>query len=89
MPNEIIEAIVAFILNWANQYPTVAAVIMVIGTLRLLMKPLFTFLNEVVLITPGQWDNELLQKVETSKVYKTILWILDWFASVKIPVRGK
>ena len=63
----------------------VMQVISIIGSLRLVNKPLFSFLNAVVAFT--YWteeDNLLLAKVESSKVYKGIMYVLDWVASAKI-----
>ena len=80
----ILEALVQAILGWAVQYPTVAAVLMVVGTLRLVMKPLMSFLNEVVLIIPGDADNQILKNIETSKVYTVLMYILDLLTSIKI-----
>lgn len=80
----ILEAVVQAILGWALQYPTVASVLLVIGTLRLVMKPLMSFLNEVVLIIPGDADNQILKNIETSKVYTIAMYVLDLLTSIKI-----
>lgn len=74
-----------FIIGLANQYPIVASALMVISVLRLINKPLFIFLNAVVNATPTPKDNEILVKVETSKAYQYVSFLLDYFASVKLP----
>lgn len=83
MLDGIVTGIVQEVLKWALQYPAVATVLMLIGTLRLIMKPLMTFLHEFVLATPGTGDDALLDQVEKSKVYTTFMYILDWFTSIK------
>lgn len=74
-----------FLIQLANQYPILASVFMVIGVLRAVNKPLFTFLRVVVEATPTAADDEILVKVETSKAYQYFCFILDYFASVKMP----
>ena len=61
-----------------------AAVLVVVGTLRLTIKPLLTFLHTFVDSTPTLVDNAFLEKVENSRVLKVIFYLLSLFASVKI-----
>lgn len=72
------------ILALATKYPVLVTVLTVIGTLRLVMKPLFSFLHEYVLITETKKDDELLAKVEGSKYFKWVMYVLDYLASVKV-----
>lgn len=85
--DQILPAIIAFIVGFASKYPIVASILMVIGTLRLIFKPLMPFLHQIVLAIPGDADDKLLDKVEQSAVWKTILWVLDLFASIKLPAQ--
>ena len=68
-----------------GKYPQLAQVLVIVGTLRLVFKPLFTFLHQFVDATPTTRDNEFLSKVEGSKAYKLVAWAMDYFASVKMP----
>jgi hypothetical protein len=68
-----------------QQYPIPLAVLTIVGALRLIMKPLFELLKAITQVTPSPRDNELLAKVMDSKVYKTLSFVLDWIASVKMP----
>lgn len=77
--------LIQLILQFANQYPVVASIFMVIGVLRAINKPLFTFLRAVADATPTTKDNELLIKIESSKAYQYVSFLLDYFASVKLP----
>ncbi len=61
-----------------------AAILVIVGSLRLTLKPLFTVLNTYVNSTPTKVDNDFLEKVENSKILKTIFYVLDLVASVKI-----
>jgi hypothetical protein len=73
------------ILSLVQKWPVVSTVLMVVGVLRFINKPLFSFLRTFVLATPSKKDDQILDKVESSKVYKTICYILDWFGSIKLP----
>lgn len=61
------------------------AALMVIGILRAVNKPFFTLWRSYVQATPTKADDELLDKVERSKITKAILFVLDWTASIKVP----
>lgn len=79
-------SVLAPILNGlAGQYGVVAQVLMWIGTLRLLFKPIMTCIQAVVDVTPTQTDNEILAKVMNSFPYKAISFVLDLVASLKLP----
>ncbi len=65
--------------------PNIAAGIVVLGTLRLVMKPIMTALQQIVDVTSTTTDNELLLKVISSPWYKGLTWLLDYVASVKTP----
>jgi hypothetical protein len=76
--------IINLIVGFAGQYPIIATLLMVIGALRVVFKPIFSVLRAYVEFTPNPADNLALDSVEGSKVYKGIVWFLDFFASVKI-----
>jgi hypothetical protein len=75
---------ISILIQLVDKYPAISSVIFVIGTLRVINKPLFSLARAVVGVTPSKKDDEYLDKVEQSKVYKTVLYLFDWFASVKI-----
>ena len=79
------EQIVALLELLISKAPWLASVIMVMGTARLIFKPLFTFLRTVADATPTPKDNELLDKAEKSKLYSAVSFILDWVGSIKLP----
>jgi hypothetical protein len=69
---------------YAVKYPLIITILAGMGLFRTFLKPLLAFLKEFVLVTPSKKDDELIEKVEQSKVAKTILFILDWILSLKI-----
>lgn len=79
------EPIIALIQLLIAKAPWLASVIVVMGTTRLIFKPLFVFLRSVADATPTPKDNELLDQAEKSKVYTAISFLLDWVGSIKLP----
>ncbi len=79
------QAIINFVLEFAAKYPQLAVLFIVVGVLRMVFKPLFSFLRMVADATPTVSDNLLLDKVQASKVYTAIAWFIDYISSVKLP----
>ena len=73
-----------WVASLVTKWPWITTMLMVIGVLRVIFKPLFTFLHEVVNATPSDWDNNFLASVENSTVLKYITVALDWIASIKL-----
>lgn len=73
------------ILSFVEKYPQLASALMIMGALRVVLKPLMVFLEEHVASTPDKADDEKLAKVKASKVYKALCFILDYVASIKLP----
>lgn len=78
-----------FILEMAAKYPAFSSLFMIMGVLRAVFKPLMTLLHAYVEATPTEKDNELLEKLKKSKAYGAVVWLLDYFASVKLPKAKK
>lgn len=68
------------------QFPWLATIFMVVGVIRLIVKPLMELAKGVAASTPSAKDDEAVAKVEASKIYKTILFVIDWLFSIK-PVK--
>lgn len=66
------------------KYPIIHQVILYVGITRLIVKPLMTFLGEIVVVTPSMKDNELLASILDSKIYKGVLYVFDYLGSIKI-----
>lgn len=58
-------------------------VLMIVGALRVINKPLVSFLHVVVGATTTPRDDEVLAAAEASGVYKWFCWGLDWLFSLK------
>ncbi len=79
------DMILQFIMWVVAKNPQVAALIVMMGTLRLVLKPIMSALKEVIDLTPTKWDNEQFDKLINSKAYKAISWALDYVGSIKLP----
>lgn len=62
-----------------------AAVIWVIGTARLIIKPLRELVGVIVKLTKSEKDDLLVGEVEQSKWAKILVFLADYFFSVKLP----
>ena len=69
-----------------GKYGWLTTVILVIGTLRLLFKPVMLALENYVRQTATPNDDERLTKFEAGPVYKVISFALDLGASIKLPL---
>lgn len=82
---ELLELVKPLLVAYGGDLGIVMQVISIIGSLRLINKPLFSFLRAIVAFT--YWteeDNVLLAKIENNKIYKGFVYILDWVASAKL-----
>jgi len=69
-----------------GKYGWLTTVILVIGSLRLLFKPVMLAIENYVKQTPSTADDERLAKFEAGPIYKIIAFLLDLGASIKLPL---
>ncbi len=81
------QLISSLIVHFATDYPTLSTVLLVISGLRLVNKPLFSLLHTIADVTPYDGDDKTLAAVESSPIYASICYALDWVASIKLPER--
>jgi hypothetical protein len=78
---------VSLIISFLGQYPVVGSIIFIIGALRVVFKPLFeTVLKAYVEFTPNPEDDKILASIMASPIYVGIAKVLDFVASIKLPV---
>lgn len=65
--------------------PAFASIVILVGSLRLAVKPIMTLLQIYVKLTPYDADDKWLASVEASKGYKVLVYLMDWLLSVKVP----
>lgn len=76
--------IIEYVLKYAQEYPVILAILAVLGSTRVLLKPLFAFFHAFVQQTETKKDDLFLESVEASKLYKGLLFVLDWLFSIKL-----
>lgn len=84
------EAVMIFLKGIVEQYnsmlpASVIAVILIVGSARILIKPAMALFKAVTEVTPSKKDDELYAKVEKSKALKAVIFGLDWLMSIKWP----
>jgi hypothetical protein len=75
-----------FLDGLAGKYGWMTTVILVIGSLRILFKPVMLAIESYVKQTPSESDDARLAKFEGGFIYKTIAFALDFGASIKLPL---
>ena len=73
------------ILDLVKDLPWFADILMMMGVLRMIFKPLFSIAHTLVGVTETKADDQALASFQASKGYAAIVWALDFFASVKLP----
>jgi hypothetical protein len=70
------------------KYPVLTTVIAFVGSMRVWAKPVFSIVHQIVDLTPSTSDNDFLAKFTTffqqNPIGRTLAYLLDWFASVKV-----
>lgn len=74
----------ALIIELAQQHPHVMSVVVIIGVLRAVFKPLQLVVDKYVEATPDKADDSKWAQAKQSKVFKFIAWLVDYTASIKI-----
>lgn len=67
-----------------NSHSWVAQASIAMGILRLINKPLFSFLHRFISLTPWVWDDYLEKKLQSSRYVRAFCFLLDWIFSIKL-----
>lgn len=89
MEDFLLNTVGGWVLAYVSKYPEFASVLLVVGFLRLAIKPIMTLLQAYVDMTPYDSDNLWLKNLEQSRGYKFFVYVLDWLLSVKMPEKPK
>lgn len=82
-PSPIVADTAYWIVALAAKFPIFISAAAVVGSLRFVFKALHT----LVAYTQSKSDDAVLDKVEGSKVYKVIMFLVDYLASIKLPAQ--
>lgn len=84
-PLPLAQSIEAFVIGLAIKHPWIASALLLLGTLRLIIKPLMSLIRLVTKSTSTPADDQFLDKVEASWLWTAFLFIVDWLTSIKLP----
>ena len=77
------ELFTEYILHFVSGYPLFSVVVAVVGVLRLVV-PLFTQAVKIIVgATPGRADDEFAEKMFSSKMWNSMLALIEWLSSVE------
>ncbi len=89
MEEILVQIIKPLIEALAGHYGKIAQAVAIastfMGFVRIMFKPLMVALHELAANTSSSKDNELLEKVESSKAFKIFSFIMDYVLSIKVP----
>lgn len=68
---------------------SVIAILVLIGGFRVMFKPIMALLEAIAIYTPNKKDDKLYKDVVEGNTYKTIRFIFDYIASIKLPTKKK
>lgn len=69
---------------YSGQSPIIVKILTSIGIARLFIKPCMSLLEAYVKATDNPLDDKLPEKIKSHKIYKLLVYSLDWLASVKV-----
>lgn len=78
-----------FLVTLVTKFPWLVTVLLVMGGLRMVFKPLMLAIEWYVKQTPGEADDVAIMKFQAGPIYKVLSIALDFLASVKLPVVKK
>ncbi len=84
MEDFFLNTVGSWVLGLLSGNPIVASILVIVGSLRLAIKPLMTLIQIYVKLTPYDSDDKWLQNLEMSKGYKLLIYLMDWLLSVKV-----
>ena len=73
------------IINFAERFPIITSIILILGTFRLSMKPIMSAIEKYVLNTASKKDDKFLNSFKNNIFYKIFVFFLDWAVSIKLP----
>ncbi len=89
MDDFLLNTVGMWAINLMSGHPVVGGLLMIVGVLRVSLKPAMTIAQAVVKATPYDSDDKWLADTEQSKGFKFLAYVLDWTASIKLPEKPK
>jgi hypothetical protein len=80
----MLDWILGFAVSLMNSHPVFGTVLMVMSLLRVIFKPLMGIIDAYTKWSENKTDDKLFADFIASPFYTTFVYILDYFASIKI-----
>lgn len=77
------------VIEFASEHPTLATMIVLMGSMRMFAKPVVSAIRQIIVLTPSKADDVWLDKMEKKGWVKVLLYVLDWVSSIKITPKKK
>lgn len=78
------DQITKLVSDLASNHAWIVTALIIVGGLRIVFKPLMALLRAIADATPSTKDNDFLDRAEASKIFKTLCWLIDLLASIKV-----
>lgn len=69
---------------YAGQFGIIVQIIVFVGSLRIFVKPVMSLISTYVIFTKTQKDDIWFAKLQEDKIFKAVIYVIDWLASIKI-----
>ena len=79
------EWIIQLAISFLGANPVLGTVLMIMGILRVAMKPLMGLIKSITDATETKVDDEAIDGFLASPLYKAIAWFIDYVGSIKLP----
>ncbi len=79
------EWIIQLAISFLGANPILGTFLMVMGIMRVAMKPLMTLIQTIAANTETKADDVALDSFLNSPLYKAIAWFIDYVGSIKLP----
>lgn len=77
-------ALVSFLAPLVANHPWASALLIAVGVLRSIFKPIVSVLEQRAAATADTADDERLKRAEASWWFRALAWFLDFGASIKV-----
>jgi len=78
------ETIIGWIISFVSSYPEFSMVLMAVGFLRVLVKPIRTVIETYVAATPSLEDDKKVNEFFNSKAWQLFMYVIEVLTSIKV-----
>ena len=78
------ETLAELLIGFVVDKPWFAVLILIAGYARIVIKPLWSMIGQIIKHSTNKKDDEWWASVNANKPLEAILYVLDWLLSIKI-----